>query len=143
MRGSAESGWLRPYLHAAGLEAGARSQCTESRTDWLHTAQKRLRASLFLYTARTCCPHLRSRAAHLSRHAPLSSPRYERRASGKKLSSPASHRHRDGPNKTQNVLPSRSRTERIRPYLLDLALMKPQHAITASRKIKVVSHNQG
>src|SRR5262249_25169936 len=46
-------------------------------TDWLHTAQKRLRASLFLYTARTCCPHLRCSPAHLSRKASLSSPRYE------------------------------------------------------------------
>src|SRR5262249_35797243 len=66
-----------PYLPATGPGASARSQCTESRTDWLHTAQKRLRASLFLCTARTCSPHLRCFPAHLSQKAPLSSPRYE------------------------------------------------------------------
>src|SRR5579871_2074881 len=73
------------YLRAAGPAADAPSQCTGSRTDWPHTAQKRLRAWLFLCTARTCFPHPDA-PDHLNAEAPFSLPGPIHRASQEEAS---------------------------------------------------------
>src|SRR5215467_7502635 len=54
---SAESGWSTLCLRATSPAEGAPSLCTESQTGWPRILQRRLRAVLFLCTARTYAPH--------------------------------------------------------------------------------------
>src|SRR5262249_39393696 len=129
-----------------------------SQTGWPRILQRRLRAWLSLCTARTYSPHPDA-PSHLCRkhHSPLPRLRTRDPSGGRSLSRPASALRHEGltatPDKTaicrtgqkslQKLSPARRLIQRSGQYLLCLAVMQTQNAITAASELKVMGDDEG
>src|SRR5436305_9225233 len=128
-------------LRATSPATDVRSLYKESRTGWPRSAQKILRAWLFLYTARTYFPH-QMLSSHLSRKASSLLLVLTPGLPGRSLKS-GSHVYKcnigqPGPNSTGlrknagvtkvSSRPRASTGKRVGRHLLDLAVIKANNA---------------